>query len=168
MGLLNFLNPVEAFSALKSIVKDLSNYVFYRKQIKKMNEQKLFDVVNGRVDWLRRVYYVINLEPETLLATGDLIDLEKSRVYESISKIQGRFADYNLVEIVDVTSKRIKDLDFYAYVVLIKYDAKSSVKDFFRVLTLGVALYFGIIYGIELVNNFDAVVNSITNTLTTK
>lgn len=168
MGLLNFINPIEAFSSVKSIVKDLSNYAFYRKQIKKMNDQKLFDVVGGRLDWLRRVYYVINLEPETLLATGDIIDLEKSRVYESIAKIQGRFADYNLVEIVDVTSKRIKDPDFYAYIVLIKYDMSSNLKDFIRVLVLGSFLYFGITYGIELVNNFDSVVSSITNAVTTK
>lgn len=168
MGLLNFINPIEAFSSLKLIIKDLSNYFFYRKQIKKMNEQKLFDVVGGRVDWLRRVYYVINLEPETLLATGDIIDLEKSRVYESISKIQGRFADYNLVEIVDVTSKRIKDPDFYAYVVLIKYDMSATFKDLFKLIALGAILYFGISYGIELVNNFDSVVDSITNAITTK
>lgn len=168
MGLLNFINPIEAFSSLKLIIKDLSNYFFYRKQIKKMNEQKLFDVVGGRVDWLRRVYYVINLEPETLLATGDIIDLEKSRVYESISKIQGRFADYNLVEIVDVTSKRIKDPDFYAYVVLIKYDMSATFKDLFKLIALGTILYFGISYGIELVNNFDSVVDSITNAITTK
>jgi hypothetical protein len=133
-----------------------------------MNEQRLFDVVGGRVDWLRRVYYVINLEPETLLATGDLIDLEKSRVYESISKIQGRFADYNLVEIVDVTSKRIKDPDFYAYVVLIKYDNSSTVKDFIRVAVFSTLIYLGIVYGIELVNNFELVVTTITNALTTK
>jgi len=168
MGLLNFINPVEAISSLKSIIKDLSNYVFYRKQIKRMNGQRLFDVVGGRVDWLRRVYYVINLEPETLLATGDLIDLEKSRVYESISKIQGRFADYNLVEIVDVTSKRIKDPDFYAYVVLIKYDNSSKVKDFIRVAVFSTLIYLGIVYGIELVNNFELVVTTITNALTTK
>jgi hypothetical protein len=133
-----------------------------------MNGQRLFDVVGGRVDWLRRVYYVINLEPETLLATGDLIDLEKSRVYESISKIQGRFADYNLVEIVDVTSKRIKDPDFYAYVVLIKYDNSSTVKDFIRVAVFSTLIYLGIVYGIELVNNFELVVTTITNALTTK
>lgn len=168
MGILNFLNPISAFSSLKKLVKDFSNYLFYRKQIKKMNDQKLFDVVGGRVDWLRRVYYVINLEPETLLATGDLIDLEKSRVYESISKIQGRFADYNLVEIVEVTSKRIKDAEFYAYVVLIKYNSSSKFKDLLKVSVFGTACYFATIYGIELFNNFDAVVAAITNALTAK
>lgn len=168
MGLLSFLNPAEVFSSAKLLVKDLSNYWFYRGQIKKMNDQKLFDVVKGRIDWLRRVYYVINLEPETLLATGDLIDLEKSRVYESVSKIQGRFADHNLVEIVDVTSKRIKDSEFYAYVVLISYDFKSSLRDLFKVLAFIAVAYFAISYSIKIFYHFDEVVAVITNALTTK
>lgn len=168
MGLLNMFNPVLAIRSARTIIKDISNYLFYRKQIKSMNEQKLFDVVNGRVDYLRRVYYVINLEPETLLATGDLIDLEKSRVYESISKIQGRFADHNLVEIVDVSSKRIKDEEYYAYIVTIRYDSQLVVRDILRVLILGTLSYFAINYGIYVANNFNLVASSIMNIVTAK
>ena len=168
MGLFSFLNPMKAISSAKTLAKDISNYVFYRRQVKKMNDQGLFKNVNGRVDALRRVYYVLNLEPETLLATGDLIDLEKSRVFESISKVQGRFADYNLVEIVEVSSERIKSDEYYAYLILIKYDSQFRVKDIFRVISWLAILYFGIAYSIEAVQNFDAVVDSITNTITTK
>jgi hypothetical protein len=168
MGLFSFLNPMKAISSTKTLAKDISNYVFYRRQVKKMNDQGLFKNVNGRVDALRRVYYVLNLEPETLLATGDLIDLEKSRVFESISKVQGRFADHNLVEIVEVSSERIKSDEYYAYLILIKYDSQFRVKDIFRVISWLAILFFGIAYAIEVIQNFDAVVDSIKNTITTK
>lgn len=168
MGLLNMFNPILAIKSAKTLFKDLSNYRFYRKQIKRMNEQRLFDIVGGRVDYLRRVYYVINLEPETLLATGDLIDLEKSRVYESVSKIQGRFADHNLVEIVKVSSTRIKDSDYYAYLVTISYDIKSTLKDFIRVVLVGILSYFAIDYSIYVATNLDSVVSLLMNVLTTK
>ena len=101
MGLLNLLNPIEAIDAVRTIVKDLMNYRFYRKQIKVIEAAGIFKTKKMRVDWLCRVYYVVNLEPELQLATGDLIDLEKSRVFESVSKIQGIFADRNLTEIVE-------------------------------------------------------------------
>ena len=127
MGILNFLNPAMAFTAARSIIKDINNYVFYRKQISKIEAKGFFKELKARTDTLKRVYYVLNLEPETLLATGDLMDLEKSRVFDSVSKIQRHFIDHNLVEIVDISSTRIKTEDYYAYLILIKYDSQSSL-----------------------------------------
>jgi hypothetical protein len=157
MKLLNFINPVIAFNSAKDIIKDLNNYVFYRKQIKKMETQNFFKDLNARTDLLRRVYYVLNLEPETLLATGDLADLEKSRVFESVSKIQGRFADHNLVEIINVSSTRIKTDEYYAFLILIKYDSKFKLSKLLRVLGFALIIYFGIDYARYLVDNFSQI-----------
>ena len=168
MGILNLLNPIRTFYSIKILLKDLSNYRFYRKQIKKMKDQKLFDVVEGRVDWLSRVYYVLNLQPETLLATGDLIDLEKSRVYDSISKLQGRFADNNLVEIVEVNSKRIKDSEVYAYLVTIGYNVQSKVRDLTQILIFCAFWYILVSYAISISENYQEVLSLITNVLTAK
>jgi hypothetical protein len=160
MKLLNFINPVIAFNSAKDIIKDLNNYVFYRKQIKKMETQNFFKDLNARTDLLRRVYYVLNLEPETLLATGDLADLEKSRVFESVSKIQGRFADHNLVEIINVSSTRIKTDEYYAFLILIKYDSKFKFSNLLRVLGFALIAYFGITYISYLVNNISQIQES--------
>ncbi len=160
MKLLNFINPVIAFNSTKDIIKDLNNYVFYRKQIKKMETQNFFKDLNARTDLLRRVYYVLNLEPETLLATGDLADLEKSRVFESVSKIQGRFADHNLVEIINVSSTRIKTDEYYAFLILIKYDSKFKFSNLLRVLGFALIAYFGITYIGYLVNNISQIQES--------
>lgn len=168
MGLLTFLNPKNAIKSIGSIIKDFINYRFYVKQIKKMNSQSLFSEINARIDWLGRVYYVINLEPETLLATGDVIDLERSRVYDSVVKIQGRFADYNLIEIVKVDSKRIKTVDFYAYLVTIKYVILSKWVDVFRVLAWIGIIYILFRYYPYVINNFEHWVTNITSILNTK
>ena len=42
MGLLNLLNPIEAIDAVRTIVKDLMNYRFYRKQIKVIEASGIF------------------------------------------------------------------------------------------------------------------------------
>jgi hypothetical protein len=99
-----------------------------------MEDQGLLSKFNLRVDILRRVYYVINLEPETLFA-NDSIDLEKSRVFESVNKIEGIFADNNLVEIIEVLSKRIKTDEYYAYLVWIKFRGLVKKSNMIQLIT---------------------------------
>jgi hypothetical protein len=168
MGILNFLNPVHAVTAAKSIVKDINNYFFYRKQISAIESKGFFRELKARTDKLKRVYYVLNLEPETLLATGDLLDLEKSRVFDSVSKIQGKFIDHNLVEIVDNSSTRIKTDDYYAYLILIKYDSQFKFSQLIKVIAWLIILYFGIHYGIKVWQNFDQVQESTLQILNRK
>ena len=155
MGLLNLINPIEAIESVRTIVKDITNYWFYRKQIKAIDAAGIFRAKRMRTDRLCRVYYVVNLEPELQLATGDLIDLEKSRVFESVSKIQGIFSDRNLIEIVDVSSKRIKDDDYYAYLVTIKYRVETSFSDIFRAAILGTAAYYLVHLGFWVGENWE-------------
>lgn len=155
MGLLNLINPIEAIDSVRTIVKDITNYWFYRKQIKAIEANGIFRTKRMRTDWLCRVYYVVNLEPELQLATGDLIDLEKSRVFESVSKVQGIFADRNLIEIIDVSSKRIKDDNYYAYLVTIKYRVESIFSDIVKAAILGIATYYLVHLGFWIGENWE-------------
>ena len=168
MGLFSFLKPRAVFESAQSLYKDISNYLFYSKQIKKLKQEGVFRDLKMRVDWVKRVYYVINLEPETMLATGDIMDLEKSRVYESVSKYQGKFAELNLTEIVDINTKRIKNSDFYAYLVTIKYKVMSSRSDLWNVIWSSVVIY----YLVKLIHyaylNGEALQSLITSILTQK
>jgi len=168
MKLFNYLNPIAAFSSAKLIVKDISNYLFYRKKITGLEESGFIKGIKMRADLLKRVYYVINLEPETLLATGDLMDLEKSRVFDSVAKFQNKFADLNLTEIVDISTKRIKSADYYAYLVWVKCKFFSERSDFFRVIVFSIALYYAISTGLWIYHNNTDVQLWITNKLTTK
>lgn len=168
MGLLNLVNPIEGIRSVKTLLKDISNYQFYRKQIKSIEAAGFFESKKIRTDWLRRVYYVVNLEPELQLATGDLIDLEKSRVFDSVSKIQGVFADHNLTEIVEVTSNRIKTEDYYAYLVTIKYRVESNGANFFSAVILGVLLYWLIRLGVMIGTNWESVTAFLAHWLNSK
>lgn len=168
MGLLDLLNPIEAIGSVKTIAKDISNYRFYRKKIKLIEESGIFKDRKMRVDYLSRVYYVVNLEPELQLATGDLVDLEKSRVYESVYRLQGVFADHNLVEIVDVSSKRIKDSDHYAYLVTISYKVESETSDLIRSIILGIESYYLMMAASFTFHNWSFLKDSIINLLSNK
>lgn len=168
MGLLNLINPVEGVQSIKRLAQDIINYRFYRKQIRSIEAAGFFKPKKMRVDYLCRVYYVVNLEPELQLATGDLIDLEKSRVFESVAKLQGIFADRNLVEIVDVSSKRIKNEDYYAYLVTVKYKVDSEWIDCLKAVVLGALGYYAIHLGIELGENWNAWKTLISQKLNSK
>lgn len=168
MGLLNLINPIEGIRSVKSIVKDLVNYHFYRKQIKSIDEAGYFKTKKIRTDWLSRVYYVVNLEPELQLATGDLLDLEKSRVFDSVSKIQGLFADRNLTEIVKVSSKRIKTDDYYAYLVTIQYQIESVWIDLIKPAILGTILYWAIHLGIKISENWEGLFSYLNHLVNSK
>jgi hypothetical protein len=168
MKLLNYLNPVEAFNSAKIIAKDISNYRFYRNKITDLEEKGFLKQWNMRADWIKRVYYVINLEPETLLATGDLADLEKSRVFDSVAKFQGKFADLNLTEIVDISTERIKDSEYYAYLIWVKCKFFSERSDFFRVIVFSIALYYAVNTGLWVYHNNADLQQWVMDKLTTK
>lgn len=168
MAILSFLNPRKVIESVQTIYQDTSNYLFYRKKISILEKEGIFQSLNMRSDWLKRVYYVINLEPETMLATGDLIELEKSRVYESVYKFQGRFADHNLVEIVDITTQRIKDSDFYAYLVMVKYRTSVKSGDFYNAICASVVVAYLVKFAIYLYMNQADVLQSIGEILNRK
>jgi hypothetical protein len=86
-----------------------------------------------RYDWLRRVYFVINLLPETLLAGTDTDLLERSRVTEAIAERNQVFMKDGLLELAVADYRRIKDTDYYGYVIWIKYRSVSSFSDWAHV-----------------------------------
>ena len=98
-----------------------------------------------RLDMRNRAYYIINLEPETLLMGSEVLELEKSRVFESINLRKPLFATVDLSEIIEVKTERIKTEDHYAYLVQIKYRPLAKIQDhvyFFTWIGLaGLAVY---------------------------
>jgi len=79
-----------------------------------------------RADTLKRVYFVINLLPETLLAGSDVELLERSRVTEAIAERNQVFMKDGLLEIIEADYRRIKTAEYYAYLVWIKYRWESK------------------------------------------
>lgn len=125
--ILDFLNPISCWKNLILCYKDITNYRFYRKVILKLSNDGLLKEKGMRADRLCRVYFVINLLPETLLAGSEVDLLERSRVTEAIAERNQVFMKDGLLEIIEADYKRIKTEEYYAYVVWIRYRWSSTI-----------------------------------------
>jgi len=89
---------------------------------------------NGmRIDKRYRAYYVLNLEPETLMMGDEVLELERSRVYESLGAKKPIFVKADLGELIEAKTNRIKNQDHYAYLIQIKY---RPIANFWEVIYL--------------------------------
>lgn len=138
--LLKLINPIVVFGKAVVCFKEVANYRFYRRKIKELNKSGMLKDKGMRTDWLRRVYFVINLQPETLLAGSDTEMLERSRVTEAIAERNQIFTKDGLLEIVQADYRRIKDNDYYAYLIWIKYRTISTLSDWAHVIVWFAAL----------------------------
>lgn len=134
MKLLRLISPIVVFNKAVACVKDAANYRFYRKSITDLGRTGSLASKGMRYDWLRRVYFVINLLPETLLAGQDTELLERSRVTEAIAERNQIFMKDGLLELISADYQRIKDNDYYAYLIWIKYRPISKIADWFHVI----------------------------------
>ena len=146
MTFLEFLSPVTAWRTLSQIVRNEMNHRFYNKKMKELERNGSLNQAGMRLDMRNRAYYIINLEPETLLMGPEVLELEKSRVLESINVRKPIFSSVELAELIEAKTERIKTEDHYAYLVQIKYRPLAKVQDhvyLFSWLGLaGVASYY--------------------------
>lgn len=113
------------------------------------------------------MYYALNLEPEILLMGEEAIELEKSRVYESILKKKPLFEKAGLGELIEAKTERIKNEDYYAYLIQIKYRPTSTRDNLFYAIIYGAVVsllaYALIQIGFEYQSIFDWINNVMTS-----
>jgi hypothetical protein len=129
MDLIDAINPKTFYETCSKIVRNYLNWRFYKKTMKRLQANGSLKQNGMRLDMRNRAYYVLNLEPETLMLGQEVLELEKSRVFESLAKKKVLFEDANLSEIIEARTERIKTDDYYAYLLQIKYMAMSSFGD---------------------------------------
>jgi hypothetical protein len=168
MGLITYLHPREVWDSATLLWKDLTNQIFFRKQVDKIKAQGFLEQNKMRTDWLKRMYYVLNLEPETLMVGQDSAELERSRVYESVGKFQGVLADHNLYEITQVSTTRIKTSDYYAYLVVLKCRHLSTWRNFFHVISWSAIALYLVHLTVLGAHNLPQIVHTITTAITAK
>jgi hypothetical protein len=132
LSLLDFLNPISFWKNISLCYRDVTNYLFYRKTIAILAKEGLLQEKGMRTDWLKRVYFVINLLPETLLAGSDVELLERSRVTEAIAERNQIFTKNGILEIIEADYRRIKNEDYYGYVIWVKYRVISTLGDWIK------------------------------------
>jgi hypothetical protein len=109
------------------VIKDIRNYFFLRKIIKKeMMDSPLWVKNNLRVDWIGRVYTVVNLPPEVTMAPDLPKELWPAYLIDQSKGLNEYLTSLNLHEIIMPEYKEIPESTSY---LLIYYP-------YFRSLTM--------------------------------
>jgi hypothetical protein len=131
----DFINPFTFYETAVIIIKNLKNFIFYRTKMSDINKSGILKQTGLRLDRRARAYYVLNIEPELLMMGQDTLDLEKSRVFESLAKKKELFETHNLTELIEAKTDRIKTSEYYAYLIQIKYRPMATVSNHVYVLS---------------------------------
>ena len=129
IALLEFLNPVFFWKVLKRVLINAKNRRYYVKQMALLERNGTLKQIGMRLDMRSRAYYILNLEPETLMMGSDVLELERSRVVESVNLRKPTFEKADLIELIEIETSRIKDEDYYAYLIQVKYRPSSTAWD---------------------------------------
>jgi len=152
MSVINFLSPIVFWKTINRVVRNFLNQKFYGEKMKALEESGLLKQYGMRLDSRNRAYYVINLEPEILLMGSDVLDLEKSKVYESINLRRPMLDDAELSELVEIKTERIKNADYYAYLIQVKYRPMASGKDLLHAALWPSLFIVAAVYAFQLAN----------------
>jgi hypothetical protein len=145
----DFINPFTFYETVVIVIKNLKNFIFYRTKMSDINKSGVLKQTGLRLDRRARAYYVLNIEPELLMMGQDTLELEKSRVFESLAKKKELFETHNLTELIEAKTDRIKTSEYYAYLIQIKYRPMATVSNHVYVLSWLTCLTF-IVYWIYL------------------
>jgi hypothetical protein len=84
----------------KKVINDINNYFFIKKIIKKNSGTIEWEKYNLRVDWLGRIYTVINLPPEVLYSPDTPSEIRPAYVLEESRPLNEYLTNLGLQEII--------------------------------------------------------------------
>jgi hypothetical protein len=84
----------------KKAIIDISNYFFLRKTIRQNREGIEWNKYKLRVDWLNRIYTVVNLPPEVIYSPDSPEEIRPAYVLEESRPINEYLTRLNLQEIL--------------------------------------------------------------------
>jgi hypothetical protein len=144
---MKYINPIHFFKVIISIIMEIRNWRFYWKKMKDLESSGELKQRGLRLDWIKRLYFVKNLEPEALLfgetENGGVEQFEKRFIGDTLKLHNDIFTRDNSVELVRVKYRRIKTKDYYAYLVWIgfRFD-KLRFRNWLYLVAYGFFAYF--------------------------
>ena len=84
----------------KTVINDIRNYFFIRKTIKKNLKTVDWERFRLRVDWLGRIYTVVNLPPEVIYSPDSPTEIRPAYVLEESRPLNEYLTSLNLQEII--------------------------------------------------------------------
>lgn len=127
MTLREIISPLTFYGTLKKVIRNFVNWRFYNKTMKRFLKDGSLKQNGMRLDRRNRAYYALNLEPETLMMGDEVLELERSRVFESLGRKKPLFEKADLGELIEAKTERIKDDNYYAYLIQIKYRPTANI-----------------------------------------
>lgn len=120
----------------KKIIVDIKNYFFLRKVIKKNLDTFEWNKLKLRVDWLGRIYTVVNLPPEVIYSPDAPEEIRPAYVLEESRPVNEYLTRLNLQEILAPKIEPIPNSISWL-IVYSPYFQKLSLKWFiYRVLVI--------------------------------
>jgi hypothetical protein len=111
----------------KKIIVDINNYFFLKKTIKKNENTFEWKKYNLRVDWIGRIYTVVNLPPEVIYSPDSPQEIRPAYVLEESKPINEYLTKLNLQEILIPEMRAIPDSISYL-LIYSPYFQRLSIK----------------------------------------
>jgi hypothetical protein len=117
LKIFNIINPFFLLMKLWKIIIELDNFIYFHRQINNLKNSKTYTLYNLKIDSINRLYMVINLPPEILLADNkaDIEKQEKEIVANQVIKLEKLLQDYKIYEFTIYKLRRRKDDSYYCY-----------------------------------------------------
>jgi hypothetical protein len=132
----------------KKIIKDISNYRFILKTIKKCKGTTEWDNLKLRADWIGRIYTVVNLPPEVIHSPDAPQEIRPAYVLEESRPVNEYLTKLNLQEIILPAIEPVPETLSYL-IVYTPYFQKLSIKWlFYRILWILLILWLQHKFGV--------------------
>lgn len=122
---MKWINPIYFIKFLVSMFREASNWRFYWKKIVELEKSGQLAKRGLRVDAIKRIYFVKNIQPEALLygevEDGGVEQFEKQFVADAIRLHNDLFIVDGSIELVKAETERIQNKDYYAYLIWIGF-----------------------------------------------
>jgi hypothetical protein len=133
----------------KTVINDIRNYFFIKNLIKKNKGTVEWEQYKLRVDWLGRIYTVVNLPPEVIYSPDSPEEIRPAFVLEESRPLNEYLTRLNLQEIVMPSISPIPNSFSYLLVYSPYFQKLSTRWVVYRTILLLVILWaqhkFGII-----------------------
>jgi hypothetical protein len=145
--ILDKLNPVKIYKSLSNNIEDLINYSKYKKIILELQNEGKLTQLGLTMDSSANLYIGIDLNPELLLYSETSQEsVELKLISEKLKKYTDFLTKEGILDSIKMDYDRIKNEDYYGYVLQIKYDFKKFKKASF----IYDISYFSIIFSLLL------------------
>ena len=127
------LNPVENYRGLKQNLKELALFKKYKSIVLELQKEGKLEKIGFSLDSEGNLYLGIDLNPELLLYSETSQEsVELKLISEKMNKYTDFLTKEGILDSVKVDYDRIKNEEYYGYVLKISYAFQKYKKEEFR------------------------------------